>query len=78
VNGRQETGLLLVSVEKGSAAEAAGLEVGDILVGIGGTAVADHEQLVTILSERGAGAKVDAQVIRGGQLRSVSVTVGSA
>jgi S1-C subfamily serine protease len=78
VSARQETGLLLVWVEKGSAAEHAGLEVGDILVGIGGTAVADHEQLVTTLSEHGAGAKVDAQIVRGGTLRSVPVTVGSA
>lgn len=78
LKARQDTGLLLVSVESGSAAERAGLEVGDILVGIAGSAVADHEQLVTLLAERGAGAKVDAQVIRGGALRSVSVTIGGA
>jgi len=78
VTGGQETGLLLVWIEKGSAAEKAGLEVGDILVGIGGTAVTDHGQLVSILSERGAGAKVDAQVVRGGKLLSVSVTIGGA
>jgi S1-C subfamily serine protease len=77
VKGRQDTGLLLVWVETGSAAEHAGLEVGDILVGIAGSPVADHEQLLSILSERGAGAKVDTQVIRGGSLRSVSVTIGS-
>jgi S1-C subfamily serine protease len=78
VKGRQDTGLLLVWVESGSAAERAGLEVGDILVGVAGSAVADHEQLVAALSEHGAGTKVDAQVIRGGALRSVSLTVGSA
>jgi S1-C subfamily serine protease len=78
VKGRQDTGLILVWVESGSAAEKAGLEVGDILVGIAGFAVADHEQLVTTLSEHAAGTKLDAQVIRGGALRSVSLTVGSA
>ncbi|MGO9310621.1 MAG: S1C family serine protease [Spirochaetia bacterium] len=78
LKSRQDTGLLLVSVESGSSAERAGLEVGDILVGVAGSAVADHEQLVTLLAERGAGAKVDAQVIRGGALRSVPVTIGSA
>jgi S1-C subfamily serine protease len=78
VKTRQETGLLLVWVEPGSAAAHAGLEVGDILVGIGGEAVADHEQLVTLLSGHGAGAKVDAQVLKGGALRSVSVTIGGA
>jgi S1-C subfamily serine protease len=78
VKGQQDTGLLLVWVESGSAAERAGLEVGDILVGIAGTAVADHEQLVSIVSEHGAGKKIDAQVIRGGTLRSVSLTIGGA
>jgi S1-C subfamily serine protease len=77
VKARQDTGLLLVWVESGSAAERAGLEVGDILVGIAGSPVADHEQLLSILSERGAATKVDAEVIRGGALRSVAVTIGS-
>ena len=36
VKGRQAEGLLLVWVEAGSAAERAGLEVGDILVGFAG------------------------------------------
>jgi S1-C subfamily serine protease len=78
VKARQETGLLLVWVEKGKAAEQAGLEVGDILVGIAGAPVSNHGQLVSALSEHGAGAKVDAQVIRGGALRSVSVAIGGA
>jgi len=78
VKNRQQTGLLLVRVESGSAAEKAGLEVGDILVSIGGTAVTNHEELVTVLAERGAGAKLDAEVIRGGGLTRVSVTVGGA
>jgi S1-C subfamily serine protease len=78
VKARQETGLLLVSVESGSAAEQAGLEVGDILVGVAGSPVANHEQLVGILSEHGAGAKIDSQVLRGGALRNVTLTIGSA
>jgi len=78
VKNRQQTGLLLVRVEPGSAAEKAGLEVGDILVSVGGTAVTNHEELVTVLAERGAGAKLDAEVIRGGGLTRVSVTVGGA
>ncbi|MGA2639828.1 MAG: trypsin-like peptidase domain-containing protein [Spirochaetia bacterium] len=78
LKARQDTGLLLVFVESGSAAERAGLEVGDILVGIAGVAVADHEQLVTAISEHGAGSKIEMQVVRGGALRSVSVTIGSA
>jgi len=78
VKNRQETGLLLVRVESGSAAEKAGLEVGDILVAIGGANVTDHEELVTILSERGAGAKLEAEVLRGGGLARIPVTIGAA
>jgi serine protease DegQ len=78
VKGRQETGLLLVWVEKGKAAEQAGLEVGDILVGIASAPVSNHGQLVAALSEHGAGAKVDAELVRGGGLRKVSVTIGGA
>jgi serine protease Do len=77
LKGRQETGLLLVSVESGSAAEKAGLEVGDILTGMGGAQVSDHEQLVDFLAEHGAGAKVEVEVIRGGARRTVSLSIVS-
>ncbi len=77
LKGRQETGLLLVSVESGSAAERAGLEVGDILTGLGGLPVSDHEQLVGLLAERGAGAGVEVEVIRGGARRTISLSIGS-
>ena len=46
----QEAGLLLVSVESGSPAEAGGLIVGDILVAIEGQAIADHDELMVHLS----------------------------
>ncbi len=77
LKGRQETGLLLVSVESGSSAERAGLEVGDILTGLAGGAVADHEQLVGLMAERGAGAQVEVEVIRGGARRTFSLSIGS-
>ncbi|HUI70247.1 MAG TPA: trypsin-like peptidase domain-containing protein [Spirochaetia bacterium] len=78
LGGRQETGLLLVSVESGSAAEKAGLEVGDIITGLAGASVADHEQLVGLLAEHGAGAGVEVEVIRGGARRTFSLSIGSA
>jgi len=78
VKARQETGLLVVRVESGSAAEKAGMEVGEIIVGFGGKSVSDHEQLVAVLAERGAGAPVEAEVIRGGELRRLPVTIGNA
>ncbi len=77
LKGRQETGLLIVTVESGSAAEKAGLEVGDILTGLGGAQVTDHELLVGLLAERGAGAVVEAEVIRGGARRTLPLSIGS-
>ena len=78
VKGRQDGGLLLVMVERGSAAEAAGMAVGDILVSFGGSPVADHESLVAAIADCGDGATVDAEVLRGGVLRALKVTVGGA
>jgi len=72
----QEHGLLLVSVETGSPAEAGGLIVGDILVGIEGQAVADHDQLMTYLTGGAVGKPTSVQVLRGGQPLSVTVTIG--
>ena len=73
---RQDNGLLLVSVDAGSAAEKAGLAVGDILVGFAGSPVSEHEKLVTLMAERGAGAGVEVEIVRGGALRKVSVSIG--
>jgi S1-C subfamily serine protease len=78
VGSGQETGLLLVWVEPGKAADKAGLMVGDIIVGLAGAAVTDHGDLVTVLAEKGAGAAVEARVLRGGAIRAVSVTIGEA
>lgn len=78
VKGRQEGGLLLVMVERGSAAEAAGMAVGDIVVSFGGSPVTDHESLVAAIAACGDGAAVDAEVVSGGVLRTLKVRVGGA
>jgi len=72
----QEAGLLLVSVERGSAAEAGSLIVGDILVAIEGQPVIDHDALMVHLSGETVGKHISIQVLRGGQPLTVAVTVG--
>ena len=72
----QEAGLLLVSVEKGSPAEAGGLIVGDILVAINRQPVTDHDALMVYLSGETVGKPISIQVLRGGQPAEISVTVG--
>ncbi len=72
----QEAGLLLVSVESGSPAEASGLMVGDILVGIDGKVIADHDELMVHLSGDSVGKSLSMQILRGGKPLTISVTVG--
>ena len=70
----QSTGLLVVGVESEGPA-AAGLMVGDILVGLNGRPVNDHEELLNGLAGE-AGKTVELQALRGGQLQTVRVQVG--
>ncbi len=72
----QESGLLLVSVEAGSPAQAGGLIVGDILVGVNRQAVADHDALMVNLSGEAVGKPISVQVLRGGQPVELTVMVG--
>jgi S1-C subfamily serine protease len=72
----QATGLLLVGVERGSPAEAGGLIVGDIVVGISGTPVGDPDELLARLVGQIVGQPAQIQVLRGGQPQSITVTIG--
>lgn len=72
----QETGLLIVSVETGSPADQAGILLGDIVVALDGQAVAHLEELLLLLSGERVGKQVPVQLIRGGQLQEINVTIG--
>lgn len=73
----QDSGLLLVGVEKDSPAEAAGLMVGDIIVAIDGQPVRDHDELFARLTGDVIDKPTPVEVLRGGQLQSISVTIGA-
>ncbi|HRJ42627.1 MAG TPA: trypsin-like peptidase domain-containing protein [Caldilineaceae bacterium] len=72
----RETGVLLNSIEADSPAASAGLLVGDILVGLDGEAVERPEDLTLLLQGSQVGQAVVAQIVRGGTLTELSVTVG--
>ena len=72
----QETGLLIVSVEDGSPADAAGLMVGDILVRIEDTRLDDHAELQAALGADRVGSATPLTVLRGGEVRELTVTIG--
>ena len=76
VAGR-EHGLLVVAVEAGSPADAAGLTFGDVLLQVGATPTADIGDLLGTLAEAPVGAPLSVQVLRGGAVEQRSVTVGA-
>lgn len=72
----QETGLLIVGMEKESPAEKGGMMVGDILVGVAGVAVGHHDELFIRLSGDVVGKSTAMEILRGGKLQTVNVVVG--
>ena len=72
----QEYGLLVMRVEESSPAEKGGVLMGDILTSVDGHAVADADDLMTLLTGERVGRSVSLGVVRGGQLQTVSVVVG--
>jgi S1-C subfamily serine protease len=72
----QESGLLIVHVEDGAAAQQAGILLGDVLVGLDGQAVTDSDDLLALLAGERVGKSVSVDLIRAGQLVSLPVTVG--
>lgn len=72
----QERGLLVVRVEPGSPAERGGLMMGDLLTAFDGQTLTDTDELQALLVGERVGKAVPVQVIRGGALTTLQVTVG--
>ncbi|MBV9582596.1 MAG: serine protease [Chloroflexi bacterium] len=75
--GGQERGLLVIQVAEGGPAATAGVLQGDILVKLDGSVIGNADDLQGLLSPNRVGTSVTASVVRGGELRDVSLTVGS-
>ncbi len=72
----QQMGLLVVGVEPGGPAERGGVMLGDLLIGLAGQAVQNADELQSQLSPDRVGQPTPVRVIRGGQLRDLTVTIG--
>lgn len=74
--GDQRGGLLVVGVEDGSPAGKGGMLLGDILVSLDATPVADTDELQALLTGDRVGRELQVGVVRGGELQTLRVTVG--
>ncbi|MGA2504646.1 MAG: trypsin-like peptidase domain-containing protein [Anaerolineales bacterium] len=72
----QAAGLVVISVESGSPAEASGMMVGDIVVGIESHPIQDHDELFAHLSGDAVGKSIGVEILRGGKPETLKVKVG--
>jgi putative serine protease PepD len=76
-NSEVGVGAEIVSVEPGSAAADAGLQEGDVVVAVGDRQVTTSTELTAAVRSQAPGEEVTLTVRRGGETRSVEVTLGS-
>ncbi|MCX6500336.1 MAG: trypsin-like peptidase domain-containing protein [Arthrobacter sp.] len=68
----------VATVESGSAADKAGIKVGDVITKFQDLTISDPNQLTAAVREQAAGATVKVTVLRGGQAKELDVTLGAA
>lgn len=71
-------GAEVATVEPGSAADKAGLKVGDVVTKFQDLSISDPNQLTAAVREQTAGATVKVTVLRNGQEQQLDVTLGAA
>ncbi len=72
----QPTAVIVVEVQPGSPAAAAGLTIGDVIVALGAARIADPTDLKSALRPDRVGERITASVLRGGEPKDLQVTVG--
>jgi len=77
LNLMSSEGLLVVHVEPGSPAEKGGVLLGDVLIEIGGRALADIDGVQEALRSHKSGDSVEIGLVRGGALIKVNVTLAA-
>ncbi len=75
LNLPNETALVMLSVEAESPAGHAEITLGDVLVTLEGEPVADTDDVQTVLNRSQIGQAIRASILRGGELRDVTLTL---
>ena len=76
IGGRvPQTGLMVISVQPGTAAGRAGLMLGDLLVGLGDEIIEDPRDVFAALGPDTVGQRLNATIIRGGQRIELALTI---
>jgi S1-C subfamily serine protease len=76
LNWSGDRGVIIVSVEPNSPADQGGILIGDVLVALNDRTIADLNDVHTMLDPDRVGKPLTAQVIRGGSLITLTITVG--
>jgi membrane-associated protease RseP (regulator of RpoE activity) len=71
-------GARVASVESNSAADRAGLKVGDVITAVAGTNIDPGHSFPSLLQSRKPGDKIDLTVSRAGQVTTIGVTLGAS
>jgi len=69
-------GVIVVNVESDGPADKSGMLIGDVLVAIDGTPVSDTGDIQAMLGSHSVGKILNVQIVRGGTLVEVALTVG--
>ncbi|MGC1306394.1 MAG: S1C family serine protease [Phormidesmis sp.] len=72
-----QAGIMVVSVDPQSAAEKAGMLLGDVMVTVDGTPLESLQQIQALLGPQSVGQTLGIQLLRAGQMQTTQVTVGS-
>ncbi len=70
-------GAVIADVTDGSPAEKAGLKQDDVVIGVDGRSVNDNNDLSRYIASRAPGQTVHLRVVRGGEEKTISVTLGT-
>jgi serine protease Do len=70
-------GALVSAVEKGSPADKAGIEPGDVIVKMNGTPIVESSDLPTLVADARPASRARLEIVRKGHTKDVEVTIGT-